>query len=49
MFQKLQETILQYPDSKIFSLNYFTHNKLIKNSIEHEIVIIILQILIKLI
>ena len=34
---KLQEIILQYPDSKIFSLNYFTHNKLIKNSIEHEI------------
>jgi len=34
---KLQEIILQYPNSKIFSLNYFTHNKLIKNSIEHEI------------
>jgi len=34
---KLQEIILQYPDSKIFSLNYFTHNKLIKNFIEHEI------------
>ena len=33
---KLQEIILQYPDSKIFSLNYFTHNKLIKNFIEHE-------------
>ena len=34
---KIQEIILQYPNSKIFSLNYFTHNKLIKNSIEHEI------------
>jgi hypothetical protein len=34
---KLKEIILQYPNSKIFSLNYFTHNKLIKNSIEHEI------------
>ena len=33
---KLKEIILQYPNSKIFSLNYFTHNKLIKNSIEHE-------------
>jgi hypothetical protein len=34
---KLHEIILQYPNSKIFSLNYFTHNKLIKNFIEHEI------------
>jgi len=34
---KIHEIILQYPDSKIFSLNYFSHNKLIKNSIEHEI------------
>ena len=33
---KLREIILHYPGSKIFSLNYFTHNKLIKNSIEHE-------------
>jgi hypothetical protein len=34
---KLNELVLQYPDSKIFSLNYFTHQKLFKNSIEHEI------------
>ena len=34
---KIQEIILQYPNSKIFSLNYFTHNKLIKNFIEHEV------------
>ena len=34
---KIQEIILQYPNSKIFSLNYFTHTKLIKNFIEHEI------------
>jgi len=34
---QLNKIILQYPNSKIFSLNYFTHNKLFKNSIEHEI------------
>ena len=34
---QLNKIILQYPNSKIFSLNYFTHNKLSKNSIEHEI------------
>ena len=34
---QLKKISLQYPNSKIFSLNYFTHNKLFKNSIEHEI------------
>ncbi len=34
---KINEITLKYPNSKIFSLNYFTHNKLITNSIEHEI------------
>ena len=34
---KIHEIILQYPDSKIFSLNYFSHNKLIQNFIDHEI------------
>jgi len=34
---QLNKILLQYPNSKIFSLNYFTHNKLFKNSIEHEI------------
>ena len=34
---KINEIVLEYPNSKIFSLNYFTHKKLDENSIEHEI------------
>ena len=34
---KINEIFLEYPNSKIFSLNYFTHKKLDENSIEHEI------------
>ena len=34
---KLKDLISSHPDSRIFSLNYFSHNILTKNSIAHEI------------
>lgn len=34
---KLKDLISSHPDSRIFSLNYFSHNILTKNSITHEV------------